>query len=67
MSRVDEAAYMSYFVDSEGKPANGAKHSYTLHFAKDQLPPADALQSFIFCCCGVRVLASLAACCWYCR
>lgn len=42
---TDEAAYMSYFVDSEGKPANGAKHSYTLHFAKDQLPPADAFWS----------------------
>ncbi|SEM45647.1 Uncharacterized conserved protein [Pseudomonas sp. ok272] len=41
----DEAAYMSYFVDSTGKPANGARHSYTLHFAKDQLPPADAFWS----------------------
>ncbi|MBT2375364.1 DUF1254 domain-containing protein [Pseudomonas fluorescens] len=41
----DEAAYISYFVDSEGKPANGARHSYTLHFAKDQLPPADAFWS----------------------
>jgi hypothetical protein len=41
----DEAAHMSYFVDSEGKPANGARHSYTLHFAKDQLPPADAFWS----------------------
>ncbi|QJI29257.1 DUF1254 domain-containing protein [Pseudomonas sp. ADAK18] len=41
----DEAAYISYFVDSEGKPVNGARHSYTLHFAKDQLPPADAFWS----------------------
>ena len=41
----DEAAYLEYFVDSEGKPANGARHSYTLHFAKDQLPPADAFWS----------------------
>ena len=41
----DEAAYMSYSVDSEGKPINGARHSYTLHFAKDQLPPADAFWS----------------------
>ena len=42
---ADEAAYIGYFVDSSGKPANGAKHSYTLHFAKDQLPPADAFWS----------------------
>ena len=42
---ADEAAYMGYFVDSEGKPVNGARHSYTLHFAKDQLPPADAFWS----------------------
>jgi hypothetical protein len=32
----DERAYLRYSVDSEGKPANGARHSYTLHFAKDQ-------------------------------
>ena len=42
---TDEAAYLGYFVDSEGKPANGARHSYTVHFAKDQLPPADAFWS----------------------
>ncbi|PIB55048.1 DUF1254 domain-containing protein [Pseudomonas sp. 2995-1] len=41
----DEAAYLEYVVDSEGKPANGARHSYTVHFAKDQLPPADAFWS----------------------
>ncbi|TFF14386.1 DUF1254 domain-containing protein [Pseudomonas sp. BCA14] len=41
----DEAAYLTYSVDSEGKPANGARHSYTVHFAKDQLPPADAFWS----------------------
>ena len=41
----DEAAYLTYLVDSEGKPANGARHSYTVHFAKDQLPPADAFWS----------------------
>ncbi|MGC6369782.1 DUF1254 domain-containing protein [Pseudomonas sp. K2I15] len=41
----DEAAYMRYSIDSEGKPANGARHSYTLHFAKDQLPPTDAFWS----------------------
>ncbi|MDT3229801.1 DUF1254 domain-containing protein [Pseudomonas sp. rhizo25] len=41
----DEAAYLTYLLDSEGKPANGARHSYTVHFAKDQLPPADAFWS----------------------
>ncbi|MBP1124578.1 MULTISPECIES: DUF1254 domain-containing protein [Pseudomonas] len=41
----DEAAYFKYVVDSEGKPANGARHSYTVHFAKNQLPPADAFWS----------------------
>ncbi|NWE13810.1 DUF1254 domain-containing protein [Pseudomonas yamanorum] len=41
----DETAYLRYSVDSEGKPANGARHSYTLHFAKDQLPPAGAFWS----------------------
>lgn len=42
---TDEATYLSYFTDSEGKPANGARHSYTVHFAKDQLPPAEAFWS----------------------
>ncbi|AZF21646.1 DUF1254 domain-containing protein [Pseudomonas sp. R3-52-08] len=42
---TDEAAYFTYFDDSEGKPANGARRSYTVHFAKDQLPPADAFWS----------------------
>lgn len=42
---ADEAAYMGYFVDNSGKPLNGAKRSYSLHFAKDQLPPADAFWS----------------------
>ncbi|WP_248749721.1 DUF1254 domain-containing protein [Pseudomonas sp. MWU15-20650] len=42
---ADEATYLNYVVDSEGKPANGARHSYTVHFAKDQLPPADAFWS----------------------
>lgn len=42
---ADEATYFNYVVDSEGKPANGARHSYSVHFAKDQLPPADAFWS----------------------
>lgn len=42
---ADEAAYMGYFVDNSGKPLNGARRSYSLHFAKDQLPPADAFWS----------------------
>ncbi len=42
---ADEAAYFTWFDDSEGKPANGARRSYTVHFAKDQLPPADAFWS----------------------
>ncbi|KAF1007351.1 MAG: hypothetical protein GAK32_02314 [Pseudomonas fluorescens] len=42
---ADETAYLTYTVDSEGKPANGARHSYTVHFAKDQLPPTDAFWS----------------------
>lgn len=41
----DEATLFTYHDDSEGKPANGARHSYTVHFAKDQLPPADAFWS----------------------
>ena len=41
----DEAASFTYVDDSEGKPANGARHSYTVRFAKDQLPPADAFWS----------------------
>ena len=42
---TDEATHLEYVVDSEGKPANGARHSYTVHFAKGQLPPADAFWS----------------------
>lgn len=42
---ADEATYFNYVVDSEGKPANGARHSYTVHFAKGQLPPVDAFWS----------------------
>lgn len=54
---TDEAIYMSYFVDSEGKPANGARHSYTVHFAKDQLPPADAFWSLTMYDAKTKLLA----------
>ena len=42
---ANETAVFTYVNDSEGKPANGARHSYIVHFAKDQLPPADAFWS----------------------
>ncbi|MEB0048279.1 MULTISPECIES: DUF1254 domain-containing protein [unclassified Pseudomonas] len=42
---AEEATYINYFADSQGKPVNGARHSYTLHFNKDELPPADAFWS----------------------
>ncbi|RON52592.1 DUF1254 domain-containing protein [Pseudomonas frederiksbergensis] len=42
---AEEANYIGYFVDNQGKPVNGARHSYTLHFNKDELPPADAFWS----------------------
>ncbi|WLH76739.1 MULTISPECIES: DUF1254 domain-containing protein [unclassified Pseudomonas] len=44
-SSSDEIAHLKYVLDSDGKPANGARHSYTVHFAKDQLPPTDAFWS----------------------
>ncbi|MNF33303.1 hypothetical protein D3C76_218220 [compost metagenome] len=42
---AEEASYMGYFVDKNGKPLNGAKQGYVLHFDKDQLPPAKAFWS----------------------
>lgn len=54
---TDEAMYMSYFVDSESKPANGARHSYTVHFAKDQLPPAEAFWSLTMYDAKTKLLA----------
>ncbi|WP_166366952.1 DUF1254 domain-containing protein [Pseudomonas akapageensis] len=42
---AEEAAYMGYFVDKTGKPLNGAKQGYVLHFSKGQLPPAKAFWS----------------------
>lgn len=42
---ASEAAYLGYFVDSKGKPANAATEKYTLHFKKGGLPPANAFWS----------------------
>ncbi|MCU1717760.1 DUF1254 domain-containing protein [Pseudomonas sp. 5P_3.1_Bac2] len=41
----EEALYPTYFVDAKGKPLDGAKNSYTLHFAADALPPVNAFWS----------------------
>jgi hypothetical protein len=41
----EEALYPTYFVDAKGQPLNAAKHSYTLHFAADALPPVHAFWS----------------------
>lgn len=42
---AEEASYMGYFVDKTGKPLNGARQRYVLHFDKGQLPPAKAFWS----------------------
>lgn len=42
---ADEAAYLGYFVDNQGRPADASKHDYTLHFNKGALPPANAFWS----------------------
>ncbi|WPO98091.1 DUF1254 domain-containing protein [Pseudomonas sp. HR96] len=42
---AEEANYIGYFTDAQGRPANGASRDYRLHFAKDQLPPARAFWS----------------------
>lgn len=39
-----DAVYPAAFVDSEGKPLDGA-NKYVLHFTRDQLPPVDAFWS----------------------
>lgn len=41
----EEAIYPAYFVDSVGAPLDASKNSYTLHFPKGQLPPANAFWS----------------------
>jgi hypothetical protein len=42
---AEEANYIGYFVDKDGKPVDASKHDYTLHFDKGALPPADAFWS----------------------
>jgi hypothetical protein len=42
---AEEANYIGYFVDKDGKPLDASKHDYTLHFDKGALPPADAFWS----------------------
>jgi hypothetical protein len=42
---VEEASQMDYVTDASGQPLDAAKHNYTLHFAKGQLPPARAFWS----------------------
>ena len=41
----NEALYPMYDKDSNGEPLDGSKHSYTLRFAKGQLPPVNAFWS----------------------
>ncbi|APC21213.1 cell envelope protein [Pseudomonas protegens] len=42
---AEEASYIGYFVDDQGQPLNAGQHRYRLHFAKGQLPPANAFWS----------------------
>lgn len=41
----EEALYPIYRTDAAGQPLDASKHSYTLRFAKGQLPPAKAFWS----------------------
>jgi hypothetical protein len=41
----DEAIYPVYLTDAAGAPLDGTGNKYTLTFAKDQLPPANAFWS----------------------
>lgn len=40
-----EATYPTYMADSEGKPLDAAKNSYTITFQEDELPPVKAFWS----------------------
>ncbi|MGI9626718.1 MAG: DUF1254 domain-containing protein, partial [Longimicrobiales bacterium] len=40
-----EAIYPAYFTDSDKEPLDASKHSYTLTFAADTLPPAKSFWS----------------------
>jgi hypothetical protein len=42
---AEEANYIGYFVDKDGKPVDASKNDYTLHFDKGALPPAEAFWS----------------------
>lgn len=41
----EEAIYPVYKVDSKGNPLNASDNNYTVHFDKNQLPPANAFWS----------------------
>ncbi|MFT3779125.1 MAG: DUF1254 domain-containing protein [Ottowia sp.] len=41
----EEALYPSTLVDADGRPLDGARHRYVLHFEKGQTPPANAFWS----------------------
>ena len=40
-----EAIYPAYFVDADKEPLDGSKHSYTLTFGQDALPPVKSFWS----------------------
>jgi len=40
-----EAIYPTYYTDADGEPLNASKHSYTMTFAADSLPPVKAFWS----------------------
>ncbi|MGY4532484.1 hypothetical protein ACVW0Y_001608 [Pseudomonas sp. TE3786] len=42
---AEEADFIGYFNDEYQRPLNGLRTRYSLHFAKDQLPPANAFWS----------------------
>jgi hypothetical protein len=41
----EEAEYLGYFIDADGKPLDASSKQYVLRFAKGQLPPAGAFWS----------------------